>query len=301
MKAIAVDVAFSGPFGLAEGIVWSVADQALLWVDITGRAVFRGHPESGWLERFAMPTEVGFGFPAADGRILVGLNHGLTLFDPATGGLIPLIDPKPHRAANRFNDAALDRTGRLWAGTMPIDGPGARPAGSVYCFCGGTAVRCFAPFWIQNGLGFSPDGRRGYVSDSHVDAQMIWRFDLDSAGTPGARIPFFDPGGIAGRPDCACVDAEGCYWTAANDGWQILRITPAGKLDRAIALPVAKPTKLAFGGRGLDTLFVTSMAAGFAPDTPPDAQPLAGAVLALRPGICGLADAPVTGLVAQDG
>ncbi|MGR3442875.1 MAG: SMP-30/gluconolactonase/LRE family protein [Roseovarius sp.] len=184
---------FSGPFGLAEGIVWSEDAQALLWVDIAGKAVFRGDPATGQLERFAMPTEVGFCFPAATDRIIVGLNDGVALFDPTTAAFTPLSRPEPFPLGNRFNDAALDRDGRLWAGTMPISGPGRSPEGALFCITGdGMAAQRFGASWIQNGLAFSPDGRTGYVSDSFADAQMIWRYAIDGDGRPGDPVLFFD-------------------------------------------------------------------------------------------------------------
>ena len=56
-------------------------------------------------------------------------------------------------------------------------------------------------------------------------------------------------------------------------------------MDRSLAVPVKKPAMCAFGGTGLDTLFVTSIR--------PEGvdlsdQPLAGGVFALRPGVRGL-------------
>jgi len=51
---------------------------------------------------------------------------------------------------------------------------------------------------------------------------------------------------------------------------------------------VKKPTMCAFGGPGLDTLYVTTIRpAGAAELT---SQPLAGAVFALSPGVRGLAE-----------
>ncbi len=38
----------------------------------------------------------------------------------------------------------------------------------------------------------------------------------------------------------------------------LLRFDPAGKLERRVLLPVKYPTMPAFGGEGLNTLFVTS-------------------------------------------
>jgi sugar lactone lactonase YvrE len=66
----------------------------------------------------------------------------------------------------------------------------------------------------------------------------------------------------------------------------IHRFTPAGKLDCSLAVPVKKPAMCAFGGAGLDTLFVTSIRPGG--DVDLSDQPLAGSVFALRPGVRGL-------------
>jgi sugar lactone lactonase YvrE len=97
---------------------------------------------------------------------------------------------------------------------------------------------------------------------------------------------FVDMNAHAGRPDGAAVDADGCYWTCANDAGRVLRFTPAGVLDREVTLPVRKPSMCAFGGAGLDTLYVTSIRPQKAEDL--EGQPLAGAVFALRPGARGL-------------
>ena len=68
-----------------------------------------------------------------------------------------------------------------------------------------------------------------------------------------------------GRPDGGTVDADGCYWMAGVSGWQVYRITPAGKVDMVIDMPVEKPTKPMFGGPGLDTLYVTSLSLALTP------------------------------------
>jgi sugar lactone lactonase YvrE len=141
----------------------------------------------------------------------------------------------------------------------------------------------------QNGLAWSPAGDRMYLSDSHPRARTIWAFDYDrDEGMPRGPRVFVDMNAHAGRPDGAAVDTEGCYWTCANDAARLLRFTPAGTLDRAIDLPVKKPSMCAFGGTRLDTLYVTSIRPAKPADL--DGQPLAGAVFALRPGVQGIAE-----------
>lgn len=65
---------------------------------------------------------------------------------------------------------------------------------------------------------------------------------------------------------------------AGVGGGQLVRITPAGDVDRIIDMPVEKPSKPMFGGSRLDTLFVTSIGAGYEDD--PD-QPQAGSLFAI--------------------
>jgi sugar lactone lactonase YvrE len=139
---------------------------------------------------------------------------------------------------------------------------------------------------VGNGLAFSPDGRTMYLSDSHPLVQQVWAFDYDAeTGTPSRRRVFVDMQPLPGRPDGAAVDEEGCYWICANDAGLVHRFTPQGRLDRSLPVPAMKPAMCAFGGSGLDTLFVTSIRpAGIDLSD----QPLAGGVFALRPGVRGL-------------
>ena len=66
---------------------------------------------------------------------------------------------------------------------------------------------------------------------------------------------------------------------AGFGGWQVVRITPDGKVDRVVEMPVERPTKVMFGGADLSTLFVTSMGEGLSGDP---AQPQAGGVFAIE-------------------
>ncbi|MDF1790424.1 MAG: SMP-30/gluconolactonase/LRE family protein, partial [Thalassobaculaceae bacterium] len=147
--------------------------------------------------------------------------------------------------------------------------------------------------YIQNGLAFAPDGRTLYLSDSHPTVRTIWAFDYDlETGTPSNRRVFFDTRLVDGRPDGAAIDADGCYWMAGVDGWQVVRITPAGEVDRIVSVPVQKPTCLAFGGARLDTLYLTSMGPGLISPSTEDRQPQAGGLFAFAPGVAGYAPPP---------
>jgi sugar lactone lactonase YvrE len=192
----------------------------------------------------------------------------------------------------RFNDGRTDRQGRFWSGTMWMDMAAALPVGCLYRYdARGLSAPCVSGLVTQNGLAWSPDGRTMYLSDSHPTRRRVWAFDYDvDAGVPHDRRLFVDMAVYAGRPDGATIDSDGCYWVAGNDGASLLRFTPAGKLDRELALPVAKPSMPCFGGPDLDTLLVTSIVQ---PGREDDA--LAGAVLLVRPGVRGVPEVPFGG------
>jgi sugar lactone lactonase YvrE len=130
--------------------------------------------------------------------------------------------------------------------------------------------------YTTNGLAFSPDGRTMYFSDSFAEVRTIWSAPYDTdTGVPGAPSVFFDTRAVAGRPDGATVDADGCYWMAGVTGWQLVRLTPRGTVDMIVTMPVSRPSKPMFGGADLSTLYVTSIGEG-GPD-----EPLAGGLFAV--------------------
>jgi sugar lactone lactonase YvrE len=227
------------------------------------------------------------------GGLLAGMESGLfsvTLAapgasaEPGTAHVRRLAAPAFALPNIRFNDGRCDRQGRFWAGTMYQDMAAARPLGALVRF--DTAGRLSAPvvddLIVQNGLAWSPDGRTMYLSDSHPSRRVVWAFDYDpETGEPLNRRVFADLHHYVGRPDGAAMDIDGGYWICANDAGRVLRFTPEGKLDRQIELPAVKPAMCAFGGPGLETLFITTIR----PDA--GATEHDGHVFAVRPGVTG--------------
>ena len=294
-----VDCVLDAGATLGEGIVWDAAAARLWWVDITAPALHRLDPATGTNETWAMPSAIGCVAPRASGGAVVGLEEGWCAFDPADGSLKVLNADAPGTAGMRFNDGCVDPAGRFWAGTMPKAGPANAAAGEpgngllFRLEADGSSPRILDGLYIQNGLAFSPDGSVLYLSDSHPAVRTIWAFDFDlDSGTPSGRRVFFDTRQVAGRPDGAAMDAEGCYWMAGIEGWQVLRITPAGKIDRIVEVPVEKPTCLAFGGPRLDTLYLTCMGPALITKGSEARQPQAGGIFAFAPGVPGYAPPP---------
>ncbi|MEM0908113.1 MAG: SMP-30/gluconolactonase/LRE family protein [Pseudomonadota bacterium] len=265
---------------VGEGAVWDEADAALWWVDIPQNLIHRFDPSTG------QNTSIDFGEPVGclarrdAGGMVVAAKSGFYLFDHGTGERRALVDPEPDLKGNRFNDGGTDPSGRFWAGTMKDDGGPPERVGQFYRMDADHTVSAhFDKVFTTNGLAFSPSGDTLYYSDSNRDVRTIWACDYDLAtGTPSNRRVFFDTRSVAGRPDGGTVDADGCYWMAGVGGWQVVRLTPSGKVDRIIDMPVERPSKPMFGGPGLDTLFVTSIGINLQDDP---AQPEAGNLFAI--------------------
>jgi L-arabinonolactonase len=145
----------------------------------------------------------------------------------------------------------------------------------------------------SNGLAWSPDSRTMYYTDSH--GPVVWAWDFDPAtGEIENRRDFIDLTFMSGIVDGSTVDAEGCYWLTVPFKGKILRYDPAGALMRTIELPFDLPTCCEFGGRDLDTLYVTSATLRRTPEQLAG-QLKPGGLFALDVGVKGLPLVPFEG------
>ena len=277
--------------GTGESPVWDAAAQCLYWVDIPARKLCRLSVVDGRYSEWLAPEMLACMAPIdASGNWIVGAESGLFELSPQADGMaaLKLLAAVEHASTGmRFNDGRCDRQGRFLAGTMFMNMAAGASVGCIYSYQNESGLRPLLDGFITpNGMAFSPDGKTMYLSDSHPSVQTIWACDYETdTGTPSNRRVFVDMNPLPGRPDGAAMDADGCYWICGNDAGLIHRFTPDGRLDQSLAVPVKKPAMCAFGGAGLDTLFVTSIR--------PEGvdlsdQPLAGGVFALRPGVRGL-------------
>jgi sugar lactone lactonase YvrE len=280
----AVEIVTEGRDQLGECPVWLPQLGVLQRVDITAAAIVRLDVESGREERHPTDGHVGFALPAPGGGLVAGIERRLVrLPSPGADGQV-IAEVEPGVEGNRFNDAAFDPAGRLWAGTMSR----ARTPGSAALYRvsqDGAVEPAIEGATISNGLDWNLDFSVLYYVDSTTQQIDALAFDLDT-GRLGARRRFASIDAGDGLPDGLTVDAEGGVWLALFGGGAIRRYLPNGRLDVEIRLPVTNPTSLAFGGDGLAELYVTSAKHRLSQEQLAR-EPFAGSVLRLRPGMRG--------------
>lgn len=289
-----VKVAYDAGNYLGETPIWSGEDKALWWVNCEHPPeLHRWDPASGQHRKWDMPMRIGGFVPKASGGLLVALADGLYDFDPASGELT-------HRVASPFppqvklHECHTDRQGRFWIGAYDHAFPADRNAsgGAICRLDGDKLTPVIEGIAVANGLAFSPDGRTIYASDS--PKRTVEAYDLDpETGEVSNRRPFIELNEGEGFVDGATVDSEGGYWLANVGAGALRRYLPDGTLDRIVALPFTNPTKPAFGGQDLATLYVTSTRMAM-PAVSEETAPN-GPVYALKPGETGVAEVPFAG------
>jgi sugar lactone lactonase YvrE len=267
---------------LGESPMWHVAEQALYWVDWYGPTIHRLKHGGQKVESWTIPGETTLGsfVFAAGGRLLIAVDSGLKLFDPATAAITSFADPNEGRPGVAYNDSKLDRSGRLWVGTFDL--PETDPRGILYCVeADGRWSVADSGFAVCNGPAFSPDGRTMYFSDSMGRRVLAYDVRPSSRILTNRRVfaQFED-----GVPDGLTVDAEGGLWCALYGAGRITRFAPDGAVIRHYDLPCPIVTAAAFGGPGMTHLFVTT---GLSPEGTQDSG---GAVFVTDTGIKGLAE-----------
>jgi sugar lactone lactonase YvrE len=295
METLPVDCVLDATARLGESPMWNEAEQRLYWVDIQKFEIHRFDPSSGQDEVRKFSEQIGsLGF-CSGGGLVAAMRSGFYRVDFETGTRTLIVDPEPDKPGNRLNDGRCDPWGAFWCGSMMDPSDRKTRTGTIWRLgSDGTVAAKVRDIGISNGIAFDRARKRFYCADTFVDVQTIWHFDVEpTTGAISNRQVFATTHDLPGRPDGGTVDAEGCYWSALANGWSLARWTPAGKLDRLLKLPVEKPTMPCFGGRELDTLFVTSIGPGYMPMG--EGQPQAGGVFALRPGVKGVPEGRFAG------
>jgi len=270
---------------LGECVVWNPERQRLYWTDIYGRRLYSCAEDGSDVELRELPDLLGSFALDPDGNLLAAFSKGLFRYQLDTGRLDRLTHFEPELERTRLNDGRCDRAGRFVVGGCHqgfYD-----PVSSVISYSGsGEARTLLRNVALTNGIAFSVDGRRMYFSDS--ETRVYHWYDYDPAtGVLGARHVLARIPEDAGFADGSAVDERDGLWNARYYGGLIQQYQPDGSEGERIAMPTDCPSCVCFGGKNLDTLFITTARKDLSADEL-RAQPAAGGLFKVHVGVRGL-------------
>jgi sugar lactone lactonase YvrE len=267
-----------------EGPVWDVAAGVLRFVDMLAGAVLTFDPVTGELTRRVIGGVVAALRPRRPGGWVVATERGFAFLDDLDDS-----DKSEHVEAFadpslRMNDGGCDPQGRFYCGSMAYSQEAGR--GTLYRLDPDRSVHeVLTDVTVSNGLCWTPDGSRAHYVDSPTHRVDVCEFD-PATGVLADRRPFVTID--KGIPDGLTIDADGGTWVALYGAGAVHRYDQHGTLDMVVEVPVSQPTSCAFVDRDL---YITTTRENL----PDGAEPQAGALFHVRPGVRGQTPLPFAG------
>jgi L-arabinonolactonase len=241
---------------LGEGVIWDHRLQYLYWTDILQNTLYCWR-FSGELQVYSCPDSLcSFGLTRDPQWLICAFSRGFAFFSPSTQQ-VRWINQLTLAPSSRLNDGRVDRQGRFWAGTMVASPASKAQLGALYRldFDGSISTQ-INDVEIANSLCWNPEGSQLYFADSPKRCIKTAKFDAQS-GNIGQLQDFVHTDQQA-FPDGACIDNEGCLWSAQWGSSSVKRYSPTGALLLTLSVPCKQPSCVSFAGPNLDYLCVTS-------------------------------------------
>ena len=232
----------------------------LLYVDIEGHALIQLNPDTGEERVWEMGERIGTVVPTENDQFICAGDSGIYSFDPKTGQKENLADPEAgKRPDNRFNDGKCDPSGRLWAGTIST----VKKTGDANLYMLDTLKNLslkISGVTNSNGICWNENAGTMYYIDTPTKEIWCYPFDNESGEIGEKKVVIHtEEAGLLGSPDGMTIDADGMLWVAMCHGGLVARVNPdTGNVVQQIEFPCVETTACAFGGPGLERLFVTT-------------------------------------------
>ena len=250
----------------AEGPAWFPAHRSLVWSDIPNDRMLRFDEASGAVGVFRQPCGHANGATVdRQGRLISCEHSGRRVSRTEHDGSITVLaDRFEGKRFNSPNDVVVKSDGSIWF-TDPsygidsdyegVKAPSEIGGCHVYRIDpeSGVVRRVLEGFAMPNGLAFSPDERRLYVSDTGQTQGVIRAFDVAADGGLSSGEVLMQVENA--HYDGFRLDDEGRIWTSA--GKAVHCYAPEGALLGAVRVP-EPVANVVFGGARRNRLFITA-------------------------------------------
>ncbi|SMC51791.1 SMP-30/gluconolactonase/LRE family protein [Pedobacter nyackensis] len=269
---------------LGEGAIWNDVDQKLYWVDIDPGLLHWFDPLTVHNETAVFNQKISTVVPTQHGNLLVALKDGIYSYKKASNQLdLVVSNPENDSSGNRFNDGKCDPSGRLWVGTM-----GDEQSAHLYRVDPDQSIHTMkTQVSTSNGLVWSPDKKKMYYIDTSTHKVVAYDYDDQSGQISNPADAIIIPDDM-GKPDGSTIDSEGMIWIALWGGYAVTRWNPkTGALLCKVKVASKNVTSCAFGGKNLDTLYITT-ARTKTSEEELKLYPNSGGLFMIKPGVTGV-------------
>ncbi|REE02206.1 SMP-30/gluconolactonase/LRE family protein [Marinoscillum furvescens] len=280
MKSLKAQLELDLKASLGEGPIWHEAQQRLYFVDIDKARVHTFDPETKSHQQWITPLFPSALFPQDGDQVLVAAHQQIISLDTTSGKWEPFQRLPIGKQDIRFNEGKMDRSGRLWLGTMQVDAR--QKAGAFYCLdTNGELHSVLDKLSVPNGFCWSQDQEYMYHIDSLEKTVCRYRYQEDRLQLSDRKVVLDFTDGEA-LPDGMCMDQRGNLWIAFWGGYRVGCFNPAtGEQIAEVSVPAPHVTSCTIGGPDQNQLFITTARYGMS-DEQLEAYPLSGGLFSVK-------------------
>ena len=271
---------------LGEGAFWNHRTQEFYWVDIIGKSLHIYNPKTKTNKSFPTPSSIGTVVPKNSSEAVIALADGVYIMNTESGNISLLSDIENDKTQNRFNDGKCDPSGRLWVGSMAFNQE--KYSGSLYMIdeSGKTELKIDS-VTVSNGIVWTSNHKTMYYIDTPTAQIRAFDFDNNTGSLSNERV-VIEVNESFGFPDGMAIDEENMLWVGMWNGNAVVRFDPnTGEIISKIEVPAHNVTSCAFGGKLLDTLYITTASIDMTREEHAK-YPLAGSLFKAVPGVKGV-------------
>lgn len=241
-------------FFLGESALWCRERESFFFVNIFEGELYEYLVKNGTLKKHTFGEIVSAVVLNSDGRLIVATQRGIGFYDTEKETFSKMVHPNEEwEGVTRYNDCKCDPLGRLYAGTMDLNG---RPGyGKLFRI---------EPDWswkialsdvdYSNGMVWN-QGKLFYT-DTYKGEVYRFDYEIDTGILKNRQILCSFP---PGQPDGMAIDGRGNLWIALWGGFGAACVDSAsGKILGKAKLPVPNVSSLCFGGKQGNKALVTT-------------------------------------------
>ncbi len=241
---------------LGENPVWYKRTGEFFWTDILRGIIYAYAPDTKQIRTvLETPHQIGAFLVDQQSDLILFTEAGVLLAKRCENSFAVFSTPLwnvPFDAGERFNDAIADPAGNLLSGSKRAN----NTQGKLYRFSAGKNPEVLLDhLQISNGMGFSPDGRTLYHTDSVPSVITAYDYTPDGPLRNPRIVLSLDP---SIDPDGMTVDKFGNLWIVLWGGAKVIVCTPDGEQISEYEIGAKQCSSICFGGSTLSDAFVTS-------------------------------------------